>query len=106
MKNEILYNKLVRDNILEIIEKTGKKSLSHIAMCVEYKEKLLDKLEEEVKEFLVEKNEEEIADILKVIDHIIDAFNFDKEKISKIKKLKNQKNGKFNKRIILEKVYE
>jgi len=50
-------------------------------------------------------NEEELADIFEVIEHIITAFNFNKEKILEIKEKKGEKNGKFNKKIILEKVF-
>ena len=65
----------------------------------------LEKLKEEVCEFITDKNEEELADIFEVIEHIITAFNFNKEKILEIKKKKVEKNGKFNKKIILEKVF-
>ena len=34
---EIVYNKLVRDKILEVIEKTGKKAEFHIADSEVYK---------------------------------------------------------------------
>ncbi len=49
---EIIYNKLVRDRILEVIEKTGKKSEFHIANEKEYKDLLIKKLSEEVEEFI------------------------------------------------------
>ena len=105
MNKEIVYNKLVRDNILEIISNNNQKSSYHIATDEEYKNKLLEKLQEEVFEFITDKNEEELADIFEVIEHIITAFNFNKEKISEIKEKKVEKNGKFNKKIILEKVF-
>ena len=105
MKKEIIYNKLVRDNILEIISCNNQKSSYHIATDEEYKNKLLEKLQEEISEFIIDKNEEELADIFEVIEHIITTFNFNKEKILEIKKKKVEKNGKFNKKIILEKVF-
>ena len=105
MKKEIIYNKLARDNILEIISNNNQKSNYHIATDEEYKNKLLEKLQEEVSKFITDKNEEELADIFEVIEHIITAFNFNKEKISEIKEKKVEKNGKFNKKIILEKVF-
>ena len=105
MKKEIIYNKLVRDNILEIILCNNQKSSYHIATDEEYKNKLLEKLQEEVYEFIIDKNEEELADIFEVIEHIITTFNFNKEKILEIKEKKVEKNGKFNKKIILEKVF-
>ena len=105
MKKEIIYNKLVRDNILEIISCNNQKSSYHIATDEEYKNKLLEKLEEEISEFITDKNEEELADIFEVIEHIITTFNFNKEKIFEIKEQKAEKNGKFRKKIILEKVF-
>ena len=105
MKKEIIYNKLVRDNILEIISCNNQKSSYHIATDEEYKNKLLEKLQEEISEFIIDKNEEELADIFEVIEHIITAFNFNKEKIFEIKEQKAEKNGKFRKKIILEKVF-
>ena len=78
MNKKIVYNKLVRDNILEIISNNNQKSSYHIATDEEYKNKLLEKLQEEVCEFITDKNEEELADIFEVIEHIITAFNFNK----------------------------
>ena len=103
MKKEIIYNKLVRDNILEIISCNNQKSSYHIATDEEYKNKLLEKLQEEISEFIIDKNEEELADIFEVIEHIITTFNFNKEKIFEIKEQKAEKNGKFRKKISLEK---
>ena len=105
MKKEIIYNKLVRDNILEIISYNNQKSSYHIATDEKYKNKLLEKLQEEISEFIASKNEEELADIFEVIEHIIITFNFNKEKILEIKEQKAKKNGKFRKKIILKKVF-
>ena len=105
MKKEIIYNKLVRDNILEIISYNNQKSSYHIATDEEYKNKLLEKLQEEIYEFITDKNEEELADIFEVIEHIVTTFNFNKERILEIKEKKAEENGKFNKKIILEKVF-
>lgn len=80
MNKKIVYNKLVRDNILEIISNNNQKSSYHIATDEEYKNKLLEKLKEEVCEFITDKNEEELADIFEVIEHIITAFNLIKKK--------------------------
>jgi len=95
MKKEIIYNKLVRDNISKIISKNNQKSSYHIATDEEYKNKLLEKLQEEVSEFITDKNEEELADIFEVIEHIITAFNFNKEKILEIKEGKTSSIASF-----------
>ncbi|MDU1912374.1 nucleoside triphosphate pyrophosphohydrolase [Fusobacterium sp.] len=106
MGKETVYNKLVRDNILEIIADNRQECKYHIATDDEYKIKLLEKLQEEVQEFIETKNIEEMSDIFEVIENIIAAFELNKEAILKIKEKKAEKRGKFNKKIILESVYE
>lgn len=44
MEKEIIYNKLVKDNILEIIADNHQECTYHIAIDDEYKIKLLEKL--------------------------------------------------------------
>jgi len=94
------YNKLVRDNILEIIRQGGVEPVFHIAGDEEYYQKLKEKLQEEVKEFLADESADELADILEVIDAISEYKKFDD--IEKIQNSKAEKRGKFNERIILE----
>jgi len=100
------YNKLIRDKIPEIIKSKGETFRIHTAEDQEYKEKLGEKLLEEVKEFLESdspRNEvEEIVDILEIIDAICKFSGFDKKEIEEIKKEKFEKRGGFEKRIILE----
>ena len=106
MKKRTGYNKLVRDNILEIIADNHQEYTYHIVTDDEYKMKLLEKLQEEVQEFIEAKNMEEMSDIFEVIEHIIIAFNLNKKDILEIKNKKAETRGKFNKKIILESVYE
>ena len=61
------YNKLVRDKIPEIIKADKQTPITHIANQKEFKQKLLEKLQEEVGEFLKEQNTEELADIVNTI---------------------------------------
>ena len=106
MKRETIYNKLVRDNILDVISKNNQDYTYHVASNEEYKQKLIEKLQEEVQEFIIGKNEEELGDILEVIDYIITVFEFNKEKILEMKEIKNKKRGGFKKKIILESVFD
>ncbi|HEX5429734.1 MAG TPA: nucleoside triphosphate pyrophosphohydrolase [Patescibacteria group bacterium] len=96
------YNKLVRDNIPDVIKKDHKTSGFHVADEVEYEQKLSEKLKEEVEEFLAEFSPEELADVLEVIYTITDLKNIDLEKVEEIRLNKNQKRGSFKKRIILD----
>ena len=104
MKKEIMYNKLVRDLIPKVIESTGSMGVVHVAEELEYEESLLDKLLEESAEFVEEPCEEEIADILEVIDALISFYGYSHESIIKKKYEKALSRGRFDDRIILEKV--
>ncbi|MCK6462266.1 MAG: nucleoside triphosphate pyrophosphohydrolase [Candidatus Pacebacteria bacterium] len=96
------YNKLVRDKIPERIRKKGEECKFRIAGDEEYWQKLKEKLREEVDEFNQDENIEEIADILEVIDAIIDYKNFDRKEIEQVKQKKAEERGRFKDRIILE----
>jgi len=96
------YNKLIRDKIPEYIRSKGGNPIMHIATDEEYWKKLKEKLGEEVLEFQNDENEEELADILEVLDAIVDYKKFDKNKIEEIKKKKAEERGKFEKKIILD----
>jgi|LGVF01.1.fsa_nt_gb predicted house-cleaning noncanonical NTP pyrophosphatase (MazG superfamily) len=104
MSKEKIYNKLVRDNIPEIIEKAGHEYYIHIADNVEYEKRLIDKVSEELKEFEENPCEEEMADILEVLESLVSIFKLNEIKIKNIKKEKKNKRGGFSKKIILEKV--
>jgi len=96
------YNKLVRDNIPDIIRAKGGTPQTHIANEKEYWEKLKEKLEEEVKEFLESESTEELADIVEVFNAIYTHKGISFEEIKKIKEKKKEERGGFEKRIILD----
>jgi len=96
------YNKLVRDKIPEYIKSKGGVPIVHIADEKEYFQKLKEKLQEEVNEFIEAENIEEMADVLEVIDAILDYQKFDKGELEQVKNKKADDRGKFEKKIILE----
>ena len=96
------YNKLVRDKIPEYIKSKGGNPVFHVAAEKEYWFKLKEKLQEEVNEFSESESKEEMADILEVIDAIINYKNFNKEKLEKIKNKKVEEKGRFKDKIILD----
>ena len=96
------YNKLVRDKIPQYIISKGGKPISHVADDAEYWQKLKEKLSEEVAEFYKDENMEELADLMEVIDAIMDFKQFDHEEIKKIKEKKAEERGRFKEKIILE----
>lgn len=100
------YNKLIRDNLIEIMEKKGHKVKYRILEDEEYLKELEKKLQEEVNEYLESKEIEEIADILEVIYALMECHNITKEEIEKIRIDKSDKKGAFNKKIFLIDVEE
>ena len=100
--------KLVRDNIIDIIVKEGRKVNYYIANNnSEYSYFLTNKLKEECNEFIeslsmnVNNIKEECADVLEVIENILILYDLKIEDIIEIKKQKNMKNGSFLKKQIL-----
>ncbi|MBT7903103.1 nucleoside triphosphate pyrophosphohydrolase [Candidatus Woesearchaeota archaeon] len=96
--------KLVRDKIPEIIKADGRIPLTRIAEPDEYWIKLREKLVEEVDEFLESEKKEELADIVEVIKAICDYKNLGFDQLRVIRKKKVEERGKFEKRIILERI--
>ena len=67
----------------------------------EYREKLKEKLLEEVKEFCESESIEELADILEVIDAISNLKKFAHTQIQSIRTTKIDERGAFTKKIIM-----
>lgn len=97
------YNKLVRDNIPEIMIQNGATPITRILSQEEYLQELKKKLLEETNEFLESEALEELADIEEVILAILDATNQTRNNLEDIRLKKVKKRGAFNKRIFLEK---
>jgi predicted house-cleaning noncanonical NTP pyrophosphatase (MazG superfamily) len=97
-----MKEKLVRDNIPKIIEKSsGVKPKTRVLGEREYKLALDNKLQEEVSEYLQGGNPEELADIQEVVLAIAKARGVSRKKLEKIRTKKAKKNGRFKKRISL-----
>lgn len=97
-----IYNKLVRDNIPEIIRNSGE--TPHISFLddASYLKELRKKLLEETKEFLESEEIVELADILEVIEALAKAKGSSLDEIMNLKIKKSIKNGAFDKRLFLE----
>lgn len=102
----ITYNKLVRDKIPEIIETSGKKCEIQVLKDDAYLEMLEIKLDEELKEYHESHEVEELADILEVIYALANASSISKEHLEDIRKLKAEKRGAFDRKILLKSVTE
>lgn len=95
------HNKLVRDRIPEIIEKSGKKAFCRILNDEEYKIELEKKLLEEVEEFRESKSLEELADIEEVLSALRRAYGYHLEELTAKRMTKVIERGAFTKRICL-----
>lgn len=100
--NTMKYHKLVRDKIPEHIRSKGEMVVSHVADDAEYWQKLKEKLLEEVQEFVKDESAGEIADLLEVIDAVVEYKHFDLKVIEEIKQKKAEERGRFKDRIILD----
>ena len=107
---EQVYDKLVRDKIPEIIEANGEKPITRILGDDEYWEYLLKKDQEELEEVReatsILERKKELADKLELICTMAIYNGFSLEDILEDANQKEQKNGGFSKRILLEKVIE
>lgn len=105
---ETVYNKLVRDNIPEIIKcNNDGEAVIRILSDEEYKKALEDKLYEEYQEVLESSGEdrvEELADMLEIMISLAKLEKSNLEKIIEIAKKKKAKRGGFDKKLYLEKV--
>lgn len=100
------YDKLVRDNIPEIISRSGKKAEIEVIDGKNKLKYLNKKLKEEIYEYLEDESIEELADIQEVIYEILKLKKLNKEDLEKIRKEKKYRIGGFSKGIILKKVIE
>lgn len=106
---ERVYNKLVRDNIPNIIESKGETPVTRILNDEEYKSELEKKLYEEYKEVIEASGDdrvEELADMIEVIRALAKLENKELNEVIAIANQKNIKRGAFNNKIFLEKVIE
>jgi len=98
------YNKLIRDKIPDIIEKSGKVFKIEQYDDEAYKEALLDKLVEEAIEVKNSSNNHimnELADLLEVYETIIDIFDLSDQEIMSLKEKRFEERGGFLDRLRL-----
>lgn len=97
----MIYNKLVRDHIPQIIEETGGKAEIRILTDEEYRIFLEKKLDEEVGEYHREQNAEELADILEVVYALAASIGCTKEELNDVYRKKHEARDGFEKRFLL-----
>ena len=104
--NSIIYNKLVRDKIPDIIERSGKIAITEILSDEQYIKMLDKKLIEELDEYQNSKDVEELADLLEVIFTIVEAKGIHITEFEQIRKEKVDKRGGFKQKILLKEVVD
>lgn len=98
------YYKLVRDRIPQIIvESGGKANYRHLDEDQVFNV-LVDKIREEAEELRISRSPEELADLLSIINGLIDNLNLRKQDIIKAERKKTKKRGGFKDRVFLESV--
>jgi predicted house-cleaning noncanonical NTP pyrophosphatase (MazG superfamily) len=99
------YNKLVRDRIPEIIEKSGKRFRTEVLDASTYEKELRVKLNEEKDELLqaetTEERVEEMADLLEVVYALSRHYGVEPDEIERVRERKYQERGGFAKKILL-----
>ena len=97
----MIYHKLVRDKIPQIIAQKGGKSETRILAEDEYRICLEAKLDEEVGEYHRDKTPEELADILEVVYALAEANGCSKQQLLQIYEKKHHDRGGVADRIFL-----
>jgi len=105
-----VYNKLIRDNIPEVIQNDGKTCDVTVLGYEEYIQEIRRKIVEEATELNAattkEEMIEELADLYELLDYLLIEYKIDILKVNKRRIQKNMKNGGFDKRLFLHSVSE
>ncbi len=95
------YNKVIRDKIPEIIEDSGKKGIVKQLTDEEFLPELEKKLNEEVNEYLSSGEIEELADIIEIINRILELRNVGRKDFDTIRLEKMKTRGGFDRNYYL-----
>ena len=100
-----IYNKLVRDNIPQVIEKSKKEYSTRILSKEEYMVEVKKKMDEEFEEYQQatsnEEAVEELADILELVHAAAKMHGATIEQLEEVRRAKAEKRGGFEQRIFL-----
>lgn len=97
-----ITNKLVRDNIPDIIKSRNGTCEIEILNDEEFQKALIEKLKEEVTEFEKDKNIEELADIYEVFINILMTKGLTLSDVQSAASKKRKKNGGFSRRLFMK----
>ena len=97
----VVYNKLVRDRIPEIIAAAGDRPTTRVLDEAEYIAELRRKLVEEVEEFNTSDDAEELVDILEVVFALASQMGLDQKQLDKLRNAKKEQRGGFEAKVFL-----
>lgn len=102
----VVYNKLVRDKIPEIIAADGHTPVVRVLPAPEYRQALLAKLGEEALELAAASTEQErlgeLADLQEVLNALAESHGFTPRQVAEAAAKKRQARGGFGQRLFLE----
>jgi|1_EtaG_2_1085319.scaffolds.fasta_scaffold70305_2 predicted house-cleaning noncanonical NTP pyrophosphatase (MazG superfamily) len=98
----IVYDKLVRDKIIDTIDEECNYRI--LKDDGEYEIALRNKLSEEVEELFSSPSEEEMADVLEVVEAILNYFKLDPYSVESARQFKAARAGAFKDRVFLKSV--
>lgn len=97
-----VYNKLVRDRIIEIIREDGKTPEFEVVNEERCKELLVEKLQEEMQEFLESREIVELADMLEVMKAYVEMCGVSWGELMEMKREKAESRGGFRESLFLK----
>lgn len=97
----MVFNKLVRDKIPEIIREDGGQAVVRVLDAGEYRACLERKLDEEVAEYHESKELDELVDVLEVVYALAGADGHTEEELLSAYRRKHEERGGFSKRLFL-----
>ena len=104
--NSIRYDKLVRDNIPDVIRRAGKQPVIDTIPSDEMAAALDRKLQEETREYLESRSVEEMADVLEVLHGIAFHKGIPWEEVESARLRKREERGGFEKGVRLLEVID
>ena len=99
---KIVYNKLVRDRIPELVRKQGKRCKTGTLSEAEYRVALYRKMEEELAEYRANPCIEELADLLEAVRAAAVARGYTPQQLEEVRAQKERERGAFDRRVFLQ----
>jgi predicted house-cleaning noncanonical NTP pyrophosphatase (MazG superfamily) len=106
MGKEIIYDKLVRDLVPNIIKAEGKRPFWHKADKEEFLKRFPEKIKEELQEFMESRSLVEFGDLLQAVLDYGDLSGISEESARMVMEVKAKERGTFKEGIVLDKVEE